>query len=482
MAQVKKLEHKIIYAMVGGLGLGTCSNLRNLWIAKKLSFEEFGYWNVVQILLLFLVNTNFGILPTMSNEYAEAYVLDDRDRMNRLSTTGFASSLVLGVVFLLGVSVFLVLKEGNWTGVHAALVAMLFFQVLFIYYSNILRGQQRFDKIAVMQLCLGLFSLGLVLAQSKNLNIMKCILALLTGNSIAVGYVAIQCRTLRLIGFDRNVLKYLIRLGILLFFIGLFGLSLNHLDRILIGFFMGAKALGCYGIGTVSVSIILWLPSTLGVMLMSHFAQGRVSSRIETMNRDLFRIQISILAFICVYLIWLLCFAYGLVYCFVPKYLPFVDIIKKVSIAGGLMALTLPLVNKLIANKQHVKLLSLQLGVLLVHVSVLYIIIAVYRDIHIVPFGQIASYAAYLFGLHIIAARCFAWTGAMKKKLLFSFGIQISLVILAYLANHYLVTEWDGRQLDWKHIGASVGIAFTSSCLVMAYGWNRISRLFGRVE
>lgn len=236
------------------------------FILEYLTLAEYGLWSLCFVVVSYLAFTSMGFEGTYIKYVADFNARDEKDRINRLLSTGLilTSILALGLLLLLLFSMellFSVLRIDLALQDKAAFVLMgtavvFMLDISFNCFARALDGLQYLALTAKIRFWSSCFELVLiVILLIAGYGIYGLMLAFLVryllviGTNVWFAYRLIPNLRVRLKYFDIPSLKILASYGGRMQILGLIGIVMTTFDRLIITSLLGLQATGLYEVG-----------------------------------------------------------------------------------------------------------------------------------------------------------------------------------------------------------------------------------------
>jgi PST family polysaccharide transporter len=448
------------YALAGGLAMGLLGLGRTFWVARVLPPAAFGTWSVLQLVLLFGGSCHLGVATALPNEMVAREAAQDLDGSRVLARGGGALTLGLGAAFALAILGLPRTLLGEALARYRGLFAMTFFsQQLFLHVSSLLRGHLRFRSIALGQAVFGAGSILLMAWLVPALGIRGGLLALLAAN---LAGACVGGRVLRHDGLGRvpaAALGSLLAAGWPLLVTYLIGTSLQSLDRVMVGRMLGQSALGYYSVSNVFIMPVMFLPSVLGGILMTHFSRIAVVAGAQAMRTDLLGFSWAVGVALALVTGFVFSACGGILRQFIPGYQAALPTVRILLVASYFYASSLVLGNFLIACKRGVGLLWVQGASLAILAGSCLLAILARQSLEGVGWANLLAYLANLVLMVAFARRTMGWDWVYAGRLMAAFLGPLAYMTLVCGLGRSLEHLWAARGLfsgaGLLHLGAT---------------------------
>ena len=351
---------------------------RGLIAARVLGPAAYGSWNALLLVVDYGLLSQCGLQQGLDQEVPSSLAKDRPEDTEKLKRGGISGMFVLWALFATGVVVYLLLKprrlaEG-WgpAGVLLMVVSVLLQEFVF-YHATLLRSHGRIGTVSVtlsIQAILG----GLAgLALLWPMGVWGLLFGWLLGQVGALIYVRTQGAAVAPLSFRPNQgTRRLLARGFPIFLFTASSTVLKSIDRIMILKFLSVEALGYYSIGLMGVSMLLYLPESVGFVLyprlIAHHAENPdVERTASIMVRPLAAVAWLMPLVIGVSVFW----TRELVELFLPQYVPGVRALS--TLLFGALGLSLAVVPAffLMAIGRQMQLLPLALTAIVLDVTLI---------------------------------------------------------------------------------------------------------------
>ncbi len=303
--------------------------VRGIVAARLLGPAAYGSWNALLLVLDYGILTPLGIQQGLDQEIPRTLTAGDEAATRRTKIGGLSGILVAWALFAVGVLVYLLLQprrlaEG-WgvSGVLLMVVGVLLQLVLF-YHWTLLRSHGRIGAvsktISLQAIVAGACGLVLVFP----FHMWGMLAGWFVGQIVALVYVRVKGADVAPLGFHLGPeTRRLLAIGFPIFLFAGLGAVLKSIDRVMILKYLSTQELGYYSIGLMGVSLLLYLPESLGFVLyprlIAKFSATRdAAATAAEMERPFATIAWLMPLFVGIAVFWM----QPMVELFLPQYLP----------------------------------------------------------------------------------------------------------------------------------------------------------------
>lgn len=339
-----------------------------VFIRNVLGPEQMGVWVGLQVVLTYAKYSNLGLAPAASREIPFEKGRGNAGRVTRIRDSSYAFTLLSSGGLSLGmVAAAFALKDrfGHLFFVSLlALAPMSFFQRVSTFCIAMLRAEKRFNFInrfnVYSSLANAALTVVLILALGLYGYYASMILSFAFNLAFILAFSGISFR----LAWDWKELKPLLTMGLGLIAVGLAGTFFVTADKMAIGAFAGAAALGVYSVTLMVGSLLASLPNNLGIIIFPYLNEAYGASKDPAEVR---KFLVTPNLFFATYLSALVAFAWvaspPLVKMLLPGYAAGIGALKLSLFATLFMILSNAMGDALIAFKRHAWMIPLQLAI-----------------------------------------------------------------------------------------------------------------------
>jgi len=472
-------------ALIGGLAAGLLNLARTFWLARALPPAEFGSWSLLQLVLAYAGCCHFGVAVAMPNLLAASQAMDDLHGSRELARGGLF--LILGLAAAVAAAILALPRRiiGETVADYRLLFACTFLaQQLFLWAGALLRGLLAFQRIAVAQIVSGAGALVLMIFLIPAMGVRGALAAMLAGY---LGGAGLGAAALRRQGFGpvpRSVFKALLLAGFPLLVTFFVGTGLQNIDRVVVGKMLGHGPLGYYSVSNVFVLPVMFLPSVLGGLLMTHFSRAAAIANEQAIRTDLLRFSWALGIALAVVTACIFTASGGIVRQFIPGYLASLPTVRILLAGSYFYGSNLVLASFLIAFRREVGLVCVQGGSLALLAGLCLLSIRAGRGLEGVGLANLLAYLSYFSGLVLFARRAMGWDWAFARRLgaacLGPFAYMATVLVLC----RPLEQLWAGRGIfQWAcllHLGVTTFAGLPLVVLTLRFApWQASTRARG---
>jgi len=287
-----------VFSIIAGL-------LASIILARVLGPDKYGIFAALLIIPIIVVSlTHLGIRGS-----AIFHVGKNKFNKDELVSTVIVLLILASLLgMLISVAAYWIYDEPSFTLLMIGLVMLVIpGRLAIIYFGGIFLGNDEINKANQLNWITNAINLGLIiiLVWVLGMEIVGAVIAfLVSGTIVAIYGIVILKRSFRIrIKFHTDIIKSLLKLGIL-FSVSFFILQLNYrIDILLIDKLRDATEVGIYSIGA-SVAEQLWqLPLAIGIVVFSRTANAEDRSEMIATTGVLLRLSFlfSIVAAVVIY-------------------------------------------------------------------------------------------------------------------------------------------------------------------------------------
>ncbi len=269
---------------------------------RHVSLEEYGLWSATFVLIGYLGMSGVGISNVYIRYVAEFHARGEKEKIDRLLTTGMTTMAVLGVGLLLPLWRWLptILSKTAIPErlVHRAFVLMFGAATIFMLdlsigaFAYVLLGLRRVkEQTAVWVASFLLETVLIVILLERGHGVIALLEAFAVRYLFAVGCLAVlgfrllPGLSLRPANFDPRLLRLFFGYGAVVQLSCILGMFLYSLEKLLAGIFLGAKATGVLEIGEKLPTMASQLPATMTGLFLPTLAHLQTNNDEEGMRR-----------------------------------------------------------------------------------------------------------------------------------------------------------------------------------------------------
>ena len=381
---------------------------RGLIAARVLGPAAYGSWNALLLVVDYGMLSQAGLQQGLDQEVPSSLAKDPPEKTAALKRGGIGGMVLLWSLFALGVAVWVLLKprrlaEGWGTAGVLLMVASVLVQEFIFYHGTLLRSHGRIGTVSVslsIQAILGGLA-GLVLLWP--FGVWGLLVGWLLGQVGALVYIRARGADVAPISLWPTAgTRQLLARGFPIFLFTASSTVLKSIDRVMILKFLSVEALGYYSIGLMGVSMLLYLPESIGYVLyprlIARYAECEDAERTAAlMVRPLAAVAWLMPLVIGIAVFW----TRELVEIFLPEYFPGVRALS--TLLFGALGLSLAIVPSfyLMAVRRQMQLLPLAFVAILLDVALILLFLTAGAEIDGVALA--VALANGLYGLGLLA-------------------------------------------------------------------------------
>ena len=242
-----------------------------IFVRRSLGPEAFGVWTLLQVYLTYISYTNFGIFGAIYREIPVLRGRGEESKIESIKNTGFSyvitSSIVVGILMITGTFVFKNrLSEPVFFGL-LTLAGLNLLQRANNFQIRILYTDKKFILASKFKIYSALVNAFLCVACVWFYHLYGLYLATLLSFVYNIIYLYSAQSFQWTWQWDRNELKSLMWFGLPLVGLNAATKFLYTFDKLLIGKYLGFKALGTYSIATLASSYLYMIPNMFLIVL-----------------------------------------------------------------------------------------------------------------------------------------------------------------------------------------------------------------------
>lgn len=399
---IKDSGHYVGSTVIGqGFGL-----FRAILMPIFFSPSQLGIWNLMNLILSYCPHAQLGLTHGMNKAIPLMRGVENKEEEIIIQNSVFWSNLLLSFLAFLGVLLASFFSPDVYVLPFRLLSGIVFIQMLYYYFFSLLRAGSRFilvsNGIFFTSVLTTVFVIGFVLLFKNPI----------LGGLIGLGLAVLSVLFYWIIKgnykfpFEVNFLsvKKCFVLGIPVLFIGILESFVVSIDRMFIAFTMSEAQLGYYALGIMVSGMISLIPGSFASVLYTTMLE-----RYSVYNdpRDVRSLLIGPMRIIWALISILIAIAVivlpGIIFLFMPKYIPSIHIIEILLFGSFFMAVShIPAMFLIAINKQK---LIIILQIISIGLVILVDSLAIYFGYGIIGIacGTILGYILYGIGYSIIA-------------------------------------------------------------------------------
>lgn len=262
--------------------------LRSIIVARFLGPSFYGMWNALSIILEYNRYSALGVMNAMNREIPFFRGKGDNSKVEDIRNAGFSMacipSLVVGLVLAL-ISIFMMPHaQKEWIMALRAIAILVFARQVYEFFTLLLRSDNRFLYLSRLQILFAVADLLLIVVLVLRYGFYGFLWAMVLGYVWIIIYIFLkeQGRYKLRICFKKDILVFLIKLGIFMTVIGVIIDLRTTVDRLMIVKFLGVTELGYFGISYVLIQFIFLIPSALSQIIYPRMRERYGSSDKDT--------------------------------------------------------------------------------------------------------------------------------------------------------------------------------------------------------
>ena len=374
----------------------------NLFAAKRLGPETFGFWYVLNLALAYGGLAHLGVINAMNRDVPVFRGKGDAAKVRLIQSVSVGVLLVSTVVAGVVMVVSLAFLEHIPRAPLAALIALFVVTQPYFFLQVYLKSDGQFERLSFQQLLLALlFPLGVV-----PLTIGYGLSGFIVGQALVTLLISLfVLRTwtfhLRPVFNVQETLR-LIRVGLPIMLVGLMYTLLTTADRWVITALLDVKRLGYYSLAIMVLGVLSLIPLVIAQQMYPRMAEawGRTNDARDVLRWALRQTGMA-LAFTAPLILVLYFAAPPLIKTFLPAYAEGVAPVKIILFGPLFLALSGGFANLLNTLDKQVYYLVVQAAALVVNVGLNIMFVREGMGISGVALGTTLTYA--LYGLALVA-------------------------------------------------------------------------------
>ncbi len=374
----------------------------NLFAAKRLGPETFGFWYVLNLALAYGGLAHLGVVNAMNRDVPVFRGKGDAERVRLIQSVSVGVLLVSTVVAGVVMVVSLAFLEPIPRAPLAALIALFVVTQPYLFLQVYLKSDGQFERLSLQQLLLALlFPLSVV-----PLTIGYGLSGFILGQALVTLLISLFIlRTwtfhLRPVFNVQETLR-LVRVGLPIMLVGLMYTLLTTADRWVITAFLDLARLGHYSLAIMVLGVLSLVPMVIAQQMYPRMAEawGRTSDARDVLRWALRQTGMAV-AFTAPLILVLYFAAPPLIRAFLPAYAEGVAPVKIILFGPLFLAFSGGFANLLNTLDKQVYYLAVQAAALLVNVGLNVVFVRAGLGISGVALGTTLTYA--LYGLALVA-------------------------------------------------------------------------------
>ena len=293
-------------------------------IAKIIGPKQFGFWNLINLILIYRGITHLGIIPAANREIPFYRGKNDLRKVEEIRSVSFTYSLIFTMAFsmlMLSVSLFI---NDKFIRFSCQLMAILYlFTQMYHYFQVYLKSGRLFGLMSLQQLFFAILLPVITIPLTLKYKLTGFIIGQAISIAILLVFIIKKTSFCLTLNFNKNEGVRLIRIGfpimIAAFFYGLF----TTVDRWIITSFLSVEDLGYYSLSIIVMGSISLFPRALAEQIYPRMAEifGSTSNYLSLLKWKLRQIAISLSVTIPIILVFFF-IAPVIVRSLLPDYIP----------------------------------------------------------------------------------------------------------------------------------------------------------------
>ena len=282
----------------------TLGFVRSIVVARFLGPSLYGLWNALSIILEYSRYSSLGVLNAMNREIPFHRGKDEADKVCQIRNMGFSMacvpSFLIGLVLILA-SIFIGGRARPEVVMALRAIAILvFMKQLYDFFTLLLRSDNNFKFLSIVQILFSILDIALIIMLVARFRFYGFLWAMVLNHVLIVSYIFYRVgRLYRLrLHLDRALLRYLLKIGILMTLIVVVVGLRTTADRLMIIKFLGVTELGYFSISYVLIQFIFLIPSAISQIIYPRLSEKYGSSG---GNADALRSYVEVPTLILVY-------------------------------------------------------------------------------------------------------------------------------------------------------------------------------------
>jgi O-antigen/teichoic acid export membrane protein len=425
---------------------------RDIILAAAIGPSVYGNWTQILVVMNYALHMPLGFQHVLSRDVPFALGQNDIKKVHSIESISFLITILgpfvitiayLFVYYILGIKHFYLTHS-----IILLLLATLFLQQWYAYFSVLLRAHQFFKIFSIGFALLPFINLAAILLAYKRVDLEIAIISLffsyLTVNIYWFFYSPWKILdNLKSISFSRNEFYSLAKIAFPLFISGLFGILLTSVDRLVISFYYDVYYVGIYGFAfiiTQSLSLII-SPINQAIYPRIMKVYGATKSSFDLKSYFVFlTLLLSLLVLLIISFLYF--YSNHLVVYFLPSYIDSLGIFK-ILILSNIFIVIYGGANTLsIAINDQISVLKIQLYVTLF--QLILILLFSYFKLDLILVALVMLFGAVInsfFSLYISEKKMFMnkWEYISFNKFLFlQLVISITCLVLIDMGCNFL--------------------------------------------
>ncbi|GAB6888911.1 oligosaccharide flippase family protein [Desulfothermus okinawensis JCM 13304] len=234
------------------------------YAARILEPKLYGFWSLVNVLLLYRGLTHLGLIPAMNREIPFYMGKEDFHMVDEIRNITFTYTLILTIF-----SSFLIYKLVTiYNNIDKLLIfcsLLLFISTQFYHYMQVyLKSSLNFNVMIFQQILYSILFPLLVIIFTVKYKLIGFIFSQSLVNTIICIIIIIKNKIKLSIKFNKEKFKTLIKIGFPIMSVALLYSFFTTTDKLMIGFYINTENLGYYSFAVLIGNAIFLLPRALG--------------------------------------------------------------------------------------------------------------------------------------------------------------------------------------------------------------------------
>lgn len=383
--------------------------LSGLVIAKVLGPAAFGVFSALTLIVNYSQYSHLGLMTAMVKKVPFYNGKKEYNKAKETKDIVFSVTIITIILISIGLiiaSFFIKNLALNTINSLRIIAAVIILQQIFFFYQDHLRVEKKFLMIGKILLIYSITYFISIIILIIKFRLEGVFFASLIAYTIVLLYLFNKERFKFKIKIMPGKTVQLIRFGFPLFTMGIIGIFLASIDKIMIIKFMDKTQLGYYSIAIMIAGIIYFVPHAISYVTFSHILEryGKKEDKAHIKNY-LFQ-PTSILSYLMPIVIGLVFITAPVaIYYILPQYIQGITSVKILVCAIFFMSVTTAAGNFLITINKERKILLFQAISVILAIILNYIFIMMGYGIKGVAIATAISYFFYSIGIFVYSFR-----------------------------------------------------------------------------
>lgn len=402
-----------------------------------------GVWSLVQVILSYADYTNLGANYAIPIEIPFKRGQGKIEEVERMKNVMFSFSFLTSTLFSLGLFLYAIMRRSHISKelFYGLLIAtgLVILQQLNNMLISFLRAYKNF-KLAGKQMALSsVVNLILVALLSSTFKLYGFMCAMVLSFVFNITYIFYHENFRLRWTLDFGVLKGLIRYGFPLMILGLTGVVLLTIDKMMIAKFLGLESLGLYSIAVMTSGFISSVPNSIGVVLLPNVSEKygerediRGLSDYLQKSNHVFSVMMPVL----IGLAWFV--VPFIIHLLLPKFIGGILALKYLALGTFFVGLTQTYSNTIVVTKKHLFQFPISLSLCLLAFAAMFVAIKLGAGINSIALIMTGLMMVNFTALHLLIGRYVLIKAQLLREYLWVLAHFSFMVLILFSLDRFL--------------------------------------------